>query len=76
MGISDKLSESNVSRRSFLKGMTAIGATAAIYGCGGDGSGGQTYLEEAEESRPTAPEIGGAVVALSLIHISEPTRPY
>lgn len=68
MGISDKLNETNVSRRSFLKGMTAIGATAAIYGCGGDGSGGQTYLEEAEESRPTAPEIGGAVVAGAAPH--------
>ncbi|TYB32480.1 MAG: molybdopterin-dependent oxidoreductase [Flexistipes sinusarabici] len=62
MGISDKLNETNVSRRGFLKGMTAIGATAAIYGCGGDGSGGQTYLEESEETRPTAPEISGTVV--------------
>jgi len=68
MGISDKLNETNVSRRSFLKGMTAIGATAAIYGCGGDGDGGQTYMEEAEESRPTAPEIGGAVVAGAAPH--------
>lgn len=68
MGISDKLKETNVSRRSFLKGMTAIGATATIYGCGGDGGGGQTYLEEAEESRPTAPEISGAVVSGAAPH--------
>ncbi|MEC9493204.1 molybdopterin-dependent oxidoreductase [Flexistipes sp.] len=69
MSTRDKLlNESSVSRRSFLKGMTAIGATAAIYGCGASGEGGQTYMEEAEESRPNAPEIGGAVVAGAAPH--------
>ncbi len=32
------LEESSVSRRSFLKGISALGAMAAIYGCSKDGS--------------------------------------
>ena len=32
------LEESSVSRRSFLKGISALGAMAAMYGCSKDGS--------------------------------------
>ena len=31
------LEESSVSRRSFLKGISALGAMAAMYGCSKDG---------------------------------------
>ncbi|MCD8492457.1 MAG: twin-arginine translocation signal domain-containing protein, partial [Geovibrio sp.] len=55
MSLKDKLNQ--VTRRDFLKGVSAVGATAAVYGCGGSGSGGKTYMEEDEDNRPSAPEI-------------------
>ncbi|GAB1535360.1 molybdopterin-dependent oxidoreductase [Geovibrio sp. ADMFC3] len=55
MSLKDKLNQ--VTRRDFLKGVSAVGATAAVYGCGGSGDGGKTYMEEDEENRPSAPAI-------------------
>jgi len=43
--IKEKLLNSGVSRRSFLKGMTAVGATAALYGCGGGSGGGKVMMQ-------------------------------
>ena len=43
MSLKEKLFDSNVSRRSFLKGMAAVGTTAALYGCGSGGDGAQEY---------------------------------
>ncbi|WP_022849609.1 molybdopterin-dependent oxidoreductase [Limisalsivibrio acetivorans] len=63
MSLKEKLlGKSKVSRRDFLKGVSAAGATAAVYGCGGDGDAGRTYMEEDEASRPTPPEISGTTV--------------
>ncbi|MGE4266776.1 MAG: molybdopterin-dependent oxidoreductase [Deferribacterales bacterium] len=48
MSIKERLlDKANVSRRTFLKGASVAGATAALYGCGG-GGGGKTYMEEDE----------------------------
>ncbi len=48
MSIKEKLlDKANVTRRTFLKGASVAGATAALYGCGG-GGGGKTYMEEDE----------------------------
>jgi anaerobic dimethyl sulfoxide reductase subunit A len=55
MSLKDKLNQ--VTRRDFLKGVSAVGATAAVYGCGGSGDGGKTYMEEDEDNRPTPPSI-------------------
>ncbi|QAR32110.1 twin-arginine translocation signal domain-containing protein [Geovibrio thiophilus] len=55
MSLKDKLNQ--VTRRDFLKGVSAVGATAAVYGCGGSGDGGKTYMEEDEENRLTPPAI-------------------
>jgi anaerobic dimethyl sulfoxide reductase subunit A len=60
MSLKDKLNQ--VTRRDFLKGVSAVGATAAVYGCGGSGDGGKTYIEEDEESRLTPPAITETVV--------------
>ncbi|GAB1536935.1 molybdopterin-dependent oxidoreductase [Geovibrio sp. ADMFC3] len=60
MSLKDKLNQ--VTRRDFLKGVSAVGATAAVYGCGGSGSGGKTYMEEDEENRPSAPSITETVI--------------
>lgn len=38
MGISDKLKEAQVSRRTFLGGMAAVGAAFAVAGCTKDGA--------------------------------------
>jgi anaerobic dimethyl sulfoxide reductase subunit A len=46
---------SGISRRSFLKGMTAVGATAALYGCGGGSGNGKTYMEK--DTSVSVPEI-------------------
>ncbi|TCK63269.1 molybdopterin-dependent oxidoreductase [Seleniivibrio woodruffii] len=39
------LNSTSFTRRTFLKGASVAGATAALYGCGG-GGGGKTYMEE------------------------------
>lgn len=43
MSLKEKLFDSKVSRRSFLKGMAAVGTTAALYGCGSGGDGAASY---------------------------------
>lgn len=50
MGLSEKLKKANVSRRSVLKGMAALGAAGSLVGCskGDDGDiiygGGRTSI--------------------------------
>ncbi|QAR34003.1 twin-arginine translocation signal domain-containing protein [Geovibrio thiophilus] len=66
MSLKDKLNQ--VTRRDFLKGVSAVGATAAVYGCGGSGDGGKTYMEEDEENRLTPPAITETVVAGAAPH--------
>jgi anaerobic dimethyl sulfoxide reductase subunit A len=62
MSLKDKLlGTSKVSRRDFLKGVSAAGVTAAVYGCGG-GDGAKTYMEEDEETRLNPPAITEATV--------------
>lgn len=60
MSLKEKLFDSKVSRRSFLKGMAAVGTTAALYGCGSGGDGAKSYIET--DAMPTPPEITGSVV--------------
>lgn len=43
MGINTKQNEPKITRRSFLQWTSALGATAAVYGCGGDGDGPEEY---------------------------------
>ncbi|WP_303701925.1 molybdopterin-dependent oxidoreductase, partial [Flexistipes sinusarabici] len=44
MGINIKQNEPKITRRSFLQWTSALGATAAVYGCGGgDGDGPEEY---------------------------------
>ncbi|GAB1536931.1 dimethyl sulfoxide reductase subunit A [Geovibrio sp. ADMFC3] len=66
MSLKDKLNQ--VTRRDFLKGVSAVGATAAVYGCGGSGDGGKTYMEEDEENRPTPPSITETTIMSSTPH--------
>jgi|GEM_PF-1486537 len=66
MSLKDKLNQ--VTRRDFLKGVSAVGATAAVYGCGGSGDGGKTYMEEDEESNLTPPAITETVIMGSTPH--------
>lgn len=61
MSFKDKLlNTKELTRRTFLKGASAVGATAALYGCGG-GGGGKTYMEE--DTELTVPEIKETVIA-------------
>jgi len=43
MGVNTKSNEPKITRRSFLKWTSALSATAAVYGCGGDGDGPEEY---------------------------------
>jgi anaerobic dimethyl sulfoxide reductase subunit A len=61
MSIKDKLlKNTGLSRRSFLKGASTVGATAALYACGGGGGEGKTYMEE--DTSLSVPEIRGTVI--------------
>jgi len=61
MSIKEKLLEkANISRRTFLRGASVAGATAALYGCGG-GGGGKTYMEE--DDTVEVPKITETVIA-------------
>jgi len=66
MSLKEKLFDSKVSRRSFLKGMAAVGTTAALYGCGSGGDGAKSYIETDE--MPTPPEISGTIVSGAAPH--------
>ncbi|WP_303852735.1 molybdopterin-dependent oxidoreductase [Seleniivibrio woodruffii] len=61
MSIKEKLlDKAIITRRTFLKGASVAGATAALYGCGG-GGGGKTYMEEDETLE--VPKITEDVIA-------------
>jgi len=61
MSLKEKLLNNTVfTRRTFLKGASVAGATAALYGCGG-GGGGKTYMEE--DDTVEVPKISEKVVA-------------
>ena len=66
MSLKEKLLNSTVfTRRTFLKGASVAGATAALYGCGG-GGGGKTYMEE--DTTVEVPKITEKVVAGATPH--------
>ena len=54
------LNSTSFTRRTFLKGASVAGATAALYGCGG-GGGGKTYMEE--DTTVEVPKITEKVIA-------------
>jgi len=61
MSFKDKLlNTKDVTRRTFLKGASAVGATAALYGCGGGSSSGKTYMDE-DDTIPV-PEIKEEII--------------
>ncbi|WP_243640978.1 twin-arginine translocation signal domain-containing protein [Seleniivibrio woodruffii] len=61
MSLKEKLLNStSFTRRTFLKGASVAGATAALYGCGG-GGGGKTYMEE--DTTVEVPKITEKVIA-------------
>jgi anaerobic dimethyl sulfoxide reductase subunit A len=67
MSIKDKLlSKKEVTRRDFLVGMSAVGASAAVYGCGGGSSSPKTYMEEDTTIDP--PKITESTVMGSTPH--------
>jgi len=62
MSLKDKLlNTKELTRRTFLKGASAVGATAALYGCGGGSSGGKTYMEE--DTTLDVPKITETVIS-------------
>jgi len=62
MSFKDKLlNTKDVTRRTFLKGASAVGATAALYGCGGGSSSGKTYMDE-DDTIPV-PQIKEEIIA-------------
>jgi len=66
MSVMEQLMEkSRISRRGFLKGVGAAGATASLYGCGG-GDGGSSLLEETPQLTP--PKITESIVSGSAPH--------
>ncbi|NTW99266.1 MAG: molybdopterin-dependent oxidoreductase [Geobacteraceae bacterium] len=66
MNLKDRLlGKGKVSRRVFLKGMGAAGATVTLYGCSG-GSGGKTLLED--NSNLTPPKITESIIMGSTPH--------
>lgn len=65
MSIKEKLlGKTEVTRRTFLKGASAAGAAAALYGCGG--GKGKTYMEE--DTTVEVPEITEKVIAGAAPH--------
>jgi len=67
MSFKDKLlNTKDVTRRTFLKGASAVGATAALYGCGGGSSSGKTYMDE--DDTVDVPKITESIVPGSTPH--------
>lgn len=64
MSFKDKFKKKEVTRRTFLKGMSTVGATAALYGCGGGGDGGKTYMEE--DDTVAVPDIKETAIISSI----------
>ncbi|WP_277657314.1 molybdopterin-dependent oxidoreductase [Seleniivibrio woodruffii] len=62
MTIKELKDKAAISRRSFLQGLSVIGASAALVGCG-DSGGGKTYMEE--DTELTVPDITEKVYSTS-----------